>query len=69
MVLKEIMYEGMDWIQLAQDSVRWQAAVITVMKGREYELPKKKSVSKSWLVISLTITHVKARKMMRNVSN
>jgi hypothetical protein len=47
MVLKEIMYEGMDWIQLAQDSVRWQAAVITVMKGREYELPKKKSVSKS----------------------
>jgi hypothetical protein len=46
MDLKEIMCEGMDWIQLAQNSVQWQTVVKTVVKGREYEFPKKKSASK-----------------------
>ena len=31
MVLQEVGYEGMDWIELAQDRDRWRALVSTVM--------------------------------------
>jgi len=34
MDLKEIGYEGVDWIQLAQNRVHWQALVVTVVKFR-----------------------------------
>jgi hypothetical protein len=30
--LKEIMFQGMNWIQLIQDSVQWRALVNPLMK-------------------------------------
>jgi hypothetical protein len=41
---------------------KWLAVVNIVMKGREYEFPKKKYTSKNWSVISLPITYAKRRK-------
>jgi hypothetical protein len=34
MALKEIEWDGMDWIDLAQDRVQWRALVNTVMNLR-----------------------------------
>jgi hypothetical protein len=34
MDLEEIVWDGMDWIQLAQDRDRWRALVNTVMNLR-----------------------------------
>jgi hypothetical protein len=34
MVLREVVREGMDWINLAQDRDRWRALVNTVMNLR-----------------------------------
>ena len=34
MDLQEVGYEGVDWIQLAQDRDRWRALVNAVMKLR-----------------------------------
>jgi hypothetical protein len=31
MDVKEIMWEGVDWIHLAQDKDKWRAFVITIM--------------------------------------
>jgi hypothetical protein len=38
MCLEEILSEGVDWTQLAEDSVQWPAVVNTVMKPKFYEV-------------------------------
>jgi hypothetical protein len=35
MDLREIGFEGVDWIHLAQDGDQWQALVITVMNLKD----------------------------------
>jgi hypothetical protein len=37
MVLKEIGWDGMDWVDLAQDREQWRALVNTVMNLRVSE--------------------------------
>jgi hypothetical protein len=36
--MKEIGYEGMDWIKLAQDRVEWWAAVNTVVSCKSQRI-------------------------------
>jgi hypothetical protein len=38
--LREISIDGAKWIQLAQDRVRWQAFVCTVMNLRDHHIKK-----------------------------
>jgi hypothetical protein len=43
MDLREMGWDGMDWIDLAQDRDRWMALVNTVMRLRNWQLLKKDS--------------------------
>jgi hypothetical protein len=51
-LIKEIRYEGVDWIHLAQDTVQWRTLVNTIMNFRIFK--KAKNLLTTLATISLS---------------